>query len=88
MKNQNQTRIAVVTPYYQENLDILKKCQESVRQQTYLCTHFMVADGFPRDEIASWPVALRWPRTGGFPAGRFYAATAGAFSASYTSGER
>ncbi len=31
---------------------------------------------------------LRRPRTGGFPAGRFYAATAGAFSASYASGEK
>ena len=32
--------------------------------------------------------SLRRPRTGGFLAGRFYAATAGAFSASYASGER
>jgi hypothetical protein len=31
---------------------------------------------------------LRRPRTDGFLAGRFYAATAGAFSASYASGER
>ncbi len=28
---------------------------------------------------------VRLPRTGGFPAGRFYAATAGAVSASYVS---
>jgi hypothetical protein len=31
---------------------------------------------------------VRRPRTDGFLAGRFYAATAGAFSASYASGER
>jgi hypothetical protein len=34
------------------------------------------------------PSDVRRPRTGGFLAGHFYAATAGAFSASYASGER
>jgi hypothetical protein len=49
-------RVAVITPYYREDLETLRKCHESVRQQTHPCTHFMVADGHPLDEIASWPV--------------------------------
>jgi hypothetical protein len=49
-------RVAVITPYHREELEILQKCHESVRQQTYPCAHYMVADGFPRQEIAIWPV--------------------------------
>ena len=49
-------RIAVLTPYFQESIDLLERCHRSVRQQTIVCEHFMVADGFPRPEIDSWPV--------------------------------
>lgn len=48
-------RIAVVTPYYRESLNMLKRCHASVIGQTYAdVTHIMVADGHPRDEIEEW----------------------------------
>ena len=49
-------QVGIVTPYYRETLDVLQKCHESVRSQTHACTHFMVADGFPRAEISGWEV--------------------------------
>ena len=49
-------RVAVVTPYFRETLDVLRNCHESVRKQTYPCTHFLVADGNPSQEVAGWPV--------------------------------
>jgi hypothetical protein len=49
-------RVAVITPYYREPLDILRNCHQSVMNQTHPCTHFMVADGFPVAEVATWPV--------------------------------
>lgn len=49
-------RIAVLTPYFRESLALLERCHRSVRQQTLSCEHIMVADGFPRAELDSWPV--------------------------------
>ena len=56
---------------------------------------FLQADGLPFGDVLSeeeiheaFAAEMRRPRTGGFLAGHFYAATAGAFSASYASGER
>ena len=49
-------RVAVITPYYRESLDILRHCHESVRHQTHSCEHFMVADGFPSQDVAGWTV--------------------------------
>jgi glycosyltransferase involved in cell wall biosynthesis len=49
-------RIAVITPYFKEPLDWLRQCHESVLGQEVPADHFMVADGFPRPEIASWNV--------------------------------
>jgi hypothetical protein len=49
-------RIAVVTPYYKESLDVLAQCHESVLAQGVDADHFMVADGFPRPEIGGWKV--------------------------------
>ena len=49
-------KIAVVSPYYRENLSILSECHRSVRAQSVSCTHVMVADGFPSSEVQSWPV--------------------------------
>jgi glycosyltransferase involved in cell wall biosynthesis len=49
-------RVAVISPYYREDLEILRRCHESVLQQTYACTHFFVADGHPREELSSWDV--------------------------------
>ncbi len=40
-------KVAVVTPYYKESPEILKKCHESVMAQTHPCDHFLIADGHP-----------------------------------------
>ena len=44
-------RVAVITPYYQEDISILKRCHASVKGQTVACTHFLIADGAGFDEI-------------------------------------
>jgi glycosyltransferase involved in cell wall biosynthesis len=49
-------KVAVVTPYYREPIEKLRRCHDSVMAQTRACTHFMVADGFARDEIDDWDV--------------------------------
>lgn len=50
--------IYVVTPYYQESLEVLRRCHESVlaQQVDARITHVMVADGFARPEIDEWDV--------------------------------
>jgi hypothetical protein len=50
-------RIAVVTPYHREPLEMLVRCHESVIAQQPLADHIMVADGFARPEVASWNVS-------------------------------
>src|SRR5215213_6211875 len=47
-------KIAVITPYLRESLPILSNCHRSVRAQRTPCTHVMVADGFPADEVQTW----------------------------------
>ena len=48
-------RVAVITPYYKEDLNTLARCHKSVVNQTHKeVTHFMVADGFPRDYVDTW----------------------------------
>lgn len=47
-------KVAVITPYHKEPIWKLERCHQSVRQQTDTCTHFLIADGHPRDEIRSW----------------------------------
>jgi glycosyltransferase involved in cell wall biosynthesis len=49
-------KVAVVTPYYQEPVEMLRRCHESVRSQTHACTHIMIADGHPRHEIEEWDI--------------------------------
>ncbi len=49
-------RVAVVTPYFRENPEVLEKCHSSVADQTYPCTHFLVADGNPHACAAGWAV--------------------------------
>ena len=51
----DRLRIAVVTPYYRESLEVLRHCHDSVRQQTYPATHYLVADGYPTPEVSNWP---------------------------------
>jgi glycosyltransferase involved in cell wall biosynthesis len=45
-------KVAVVTPYYQEPQDWLIQCHESVANQSYPCSHIMVADGYPNELVA------------------------------------
>jgi glycosyltransferase involved in cell wall biosynthesis len=40
-------RIAVVTPYYKEPVEMLRHCHESVLEQAVGADHFFIADGFP-----------------------------------------
>jgi hypothetical protein len=47
-------KLAVITPYHKEPIWKLERCHQSVRQQSDACTHFLIADGHPRDEIRSW----------------------------------
>lgn len=47
-------KVAVITPYYKTRIEWLRECHKSVKAQTYPCTHFIVADGHPYDEIDSW----------------------------------
>ena len=49
-------RVAAITPYCVETLDVLRQCHDSVIQQTYPCTHFMVSDGPSNPEVATWQV--------------------------------
>lgn len=53
MGGRDSPRVAVVTPYYRFETDWLESCCESVRAQTFPCTHILVADGFPSDAVAA-----------------------------------
>jgi len=41
-------KVAVITPYFCEERQLLLTCIDSVREQTYPCTHILVADGEPQ----------------------------------------
>ncbi len=49
-------RIAVVTPYYKESIEVLRRCHESVLAQGEDVVHYMVADGHPNPELDSWKI--------------------------------
>lgn len=49
-------KVAVITPYYKEPLEMLQRCHASVAGQTYSCTHYLVADGFPNPRVTEWPI--------------------------------
>lgn len=51
-----ESKIAVITPYYKEPTEILWQCHQSVMSQGLPITHFMVADGHPNPNVASWNV--------------------------------
>lgn len=46
-------KVAVITPYFREPDAKLSRCMASVVAQTHPATHFMVADGFPQDSVAT-----------------------------------
>lgn len=47
-------KIAVITPYFKEEDDILAQCHRSVLDQTVPCDHLLVADGFPKTIVDTW----------------------------------
>jgi glycosyltransferase involved in cell wall biosynthesis len=48
-------RVAVITPYYKEDLETLVRCHSSVAKQTYKdVVHYMVADGHPINQVNAW----------------------------------
>lgn len=49
-------KIAVITPYYKESIDLLRKCHESVLAQNIEIDHFFIADGFPNNELNRWDI--------------------------------
>jgi hypothetical protein len=49
-------KYCVVTPYFREDVDMLRRCMDSVRRQTVRADHILVADGFPQAWIDSEPV--------------------------------
>lgn len=49
-------KIAVITPYHTEPLDMLERAHKTVLAQTHPCTHYMIADGHARPEIDHWQV--------------------------------
>jgi len=42
-------KVAVITPYWNEPIDVIDKCITSVKNQTINCTHFIVSDGNPKE---------------------------------------
>jgi glycosyltransferase involved in cell wall biosynthesis len=49
-------KIAVITPYYKESIEILRRCRESVKAQDIGVDHFFIADGFPNWELSKWDI--------------------------------
>lgn len=49
-------RIAVITPYHREPLEMLRQCHTSVQAQDVKADHFMIADGAAQDEVSRWNV--------------------------------
>lgn len=49
-------KYCVVTPYFREDADMLRRCMDSVSRQTVRADHVLVADGFPQDWIDQEPV--------------------------------
>ena len=49
--------VAVITPYFREPIEVLRRCHESVQRQTHPdVVHIMLADGNPHPEVDSWDV--------------------------------
>jgi glycosyltransferase involved in cell wall biosynthesis len=48
-------RIAVVTPYFKESADVLRRCLSSVQSQSVPVDHVLVADGYPQYWVEEQP---------------------------------
>jgi glycosyltransferase involved in cell wall biosynthesis len=49
-------KIAVITPYHKESIEVLRQCHQSVLTQNISADHFFVADGFPNEELMKWSI--------------------------------
>ena len=48
-------KVAIITPYHVRPLEIIKRCHDSLLNQTFTdFVHILVADGHPNPEIDSW----------------------------------
>ena len=47
-------RVAVITPYHDEPVELLARCHRSVLMQEYPCTHVLVADGPGQTAVSTW----------------------------------
>lgn len=47
-------RVAIITPYHKESLEVLKRCHDSVILQSFNCLHVLVADGSKHSVLDSW----------------------------------
>jgi glycosyltransferase involved in cell wall biosynthesis len=56
IENLYKMKIAVITPYYKESTEVLRKCHDSVLSQNVSADHFFIADGFPNEEIIKWDI--------------------------------
>lgn len=54
MSSPSRLRVAVITPYCEEPPQVLRDCHQAASSQSFSCTHFMIADGQPRQEVARW----------------------------------
>jgi len=60
-------RVAVITPYYKESLDVLLRCRSSVFAQTYTdVRHYMIADGHPKEEFEDLMFHVKLPHCGDY----------------------
>jgi len=51
-----QYNVAVITPYFNEAINKLARCHESVLKQSYPCTHFLISDGPRHRATLPWSV--------------------------------
>jgi len=49
MPGSNSGPFAIITPYFKEAPEILKRCIHSVKQQSISADHFLISDGYPQD---------------------------------------
>lgn len=45
-------KAAIITPYYKEPVAQLRQCVNSVREQSYPCTHILLPDGRPSSGLS------------------------------------
>lgn len=47
-------RVAVITPYFRESAEALRRCHASVLAQSYPCRHILVGDGVRQSALDGW----------------------------------